>query len=168
MKKTFSLFVVTILIIFSLLSNVSAHPGRTDSKGGHTNHSTGEYHYHHGYSAHDHYDMDGDGDIDCPYDFDDKTSHSSCDSNGIASSNRATDRPDIQEADSEPMQRSLIDIILAVFEHLLITIAIWLFSSYFLSYICFFIFEKDQGCSIAMILGAVIAIVASIWLLFNR
>lgn len=52
---------------------VSAHPGRTDSKGGHTNHSTGEYHYHHGYPAHDHYDMDGDGTVDCPYDFADKT-----------------------------------------------------------------------------------------------
>lgn len=53
-----------------------AHPGGTDSNGGHTDHSTGEYHYHHGYSAHRHYDMDGDGDLDCPYLFDDKTGSS--------------------------------------------------------------------------------------------
>lgn len=66
-----------LLVIPSLLLVAFAHPGRTDSKGGHTNHSTGEYHYHHGYSAHDHYDMDGDGDLDCPYDFEDKTNHSS-------------------------------------------------------------------------------------------
>lgn len=52
---------------------VSAHSGKTDSDGGHTDHSTGEYHYHHGYSAHRHYDMDDDGDLDCPYLFDDKT-----------------------------------------------------------------------------------------------
>ncbi len=52
---------------------VYAHPGRTDSSGGHTNHSTGEYHYHHGYSEHQHYDQDGDGIADCPYEFTDKT-----------------------------------------------------------------------------------------------
>lgn len=35
-------------------SIVFAHSGRTDSSGGHYNHSTGEYHYHHGYPAHQH------------------------------------------------------------------------------------------------------------------
>lgn len=76
MKKV--LFVISILILLvSVVLGVNAHPGRTDGAGGHTNHSTGEYHYHHGYSAHDHYDMDGDGDVDCPYDFKDKTSHNS-------------------------------------------------------------------------------------------
>lgn len=54
-----------------------AHPGGTDSSGGHTDHDSGEYHYHHGYPAHDHYDMDGDGTVDCPYKFDDKTGSSS-------------------------------------------------------------------------------------------
>lgn len=74
MRKLKSLrYLPILLVIPSLLLVAFAHPGRTDSNGGHTNHSTGEYHYHHGYSAHDHYDMDGDGDIDCPYDFDDKT-----------------------------------------------------------------------------------------------
>ena len=64
-----------LLILFLCIPIVVyAHSGKTDSRGGHTNRSTGEYHYHHGYSAHDHYDMDGDGDVDCPYDFKDRTS----------------------------------------------------------------------------------------------
>lgn len=46
---------------------VEAHPGRTDSNGGHYDYSEGEYHYHHGQPAHYHYDMDGDGEEDCPY-----------------------------------------------------------------------------------------------------
>lgn len=55
-----------------------AHPGRTDSRGGHYNRSTGEYHYHHGYPAHQHPDGV------CPYDFDDRTGHSSGSSNKIS------------------------------------------------------------------------------------
>ena len=67
--------VLMILLVIPVVA--SAHSGRTDSNGGHTDSSTGEYHYHHGYSAHDHYDMDGDGKVDCPYEFRDKTNHSS-------------------------------------------------------------------------------------------
>ena len=54
-----------------------AHSGKTDSKGGHTNHYTGDYHYHHGYPAHQHTDTNGDGILDCPYKFVDKTDSSS-------------------------------------------------------------------------------------------
>lgn len=68
---------IALLILPSVISVVYAHPGKTDSNGGHVDHSTGEYHYHHGYSAHSHYDMDGDSVIDCPYDFYDLTDHSS-------------------------------------------------------------------------------------------
>jgi hypothetical protein len=75
MKKVFSSLLLIIFAIAAALT-VYAHPGRTDGAGGHTNHSTGEYHYHHGYSAHDHTDMDGDGVRDCPYEFVDKTDHS--------------------------------------------------------------------------------------------
>ena len=64
---------VALALCLSLSVVASAHPGRTDSDGGHTDHSTGEYHYHHGYPAHQHRDLDGDGDLDCPYSFDDKT-----------------------------------------------------------------------------------------------
>lgn len=33
---------------------LSAHSGGTDSKGGHRNHRTGEYHFHHGMGPHQH------------------------------------------------------------------------------------------------------------------
>lgn len=54
---------LTLLIAFT----VYAHPGKTDSNGGHYNRSTGEYHYHHGYPAHQHTNGI------CPYDFKDNT-----------------------------------------------------------------------------------------------
>lgn len=56
-KKYFKIVLSFILVIVTVLSSflfVNAHSGRTDSNGGHYNHSTGEYHYHHGYPAHDH------------------------------------------------------------------------------------------------------------------
>lgn len=75
MKKLlkFFLFLIVFTICLSLSLTAYAHPGKTDSNGGHTDHSTGEYHYHHGYPAHNHSDFDGDGVVDCPYNFDDKT-----------------------------------------------------------------------------------------------
>ncbi len=79
---------LSLLFLFSL--PVYAHPGRTDGNGGHTNHSTGEYHYHHGYGAHQHYDIDGDGDIDCPHDFNDNTDHRSSNSNIQANTKETT------------------------------------------------------------------------------
>lgn len=62
---------VVLLLLISLTVSVFAHPGRTDSRGGHYDRSTGIYHYHHGYPAHQHTDGV------CPYNFDDKTNHSS-------------------------------------------------------------------------------------------
>lgn len=56
-----------------------AHSGRTDSSGGHYNHTTGEYHYHHGYPAHQHPNGV------CPYDFDDRTGGNSGSSGGGSS-----------------------------------------------------------------------------------
>ncbi len=71
------LFAVFLLhSVYFLPIQTYAHPGRTDENGGHTDSETGDYHYHHGYPEHEHYDMDGDGKRDCPYDFDDKTDHS--------------------------------------------------------------------------------------------
>ncbi len=83
-----------LILVLSLSITVSAHPGRTDSNGGHTDHDTGEYHYHHGYPAHYHRDMDGDGDLDCPYDFDDKTNHSSGASGGSGGSSSTNNPPE--------------------------------------------------------------------------
>lgn len=69
-------WIATALMFYILCVPAFAHSGRTDSAGGHTNHSTGEYHYHHGYSEHQHYDMNGDGIKDCPYKFKDATNKS--------------------------------------------------------------------------------------------
>lgn len=66
----------TGMLLICIASGALAHGGKTDSKGGHTDRSTGEYHYHHGYSAHQHPNGV------CPYDFDDKTGEAS----GAASS----------------------------------------------------------------------------------
>lgn len=53
-----------VVIILGSCVAVFAHPGKTDSDGGHFDRSTGEYHYHHGYPAHQHENGT------CPYDFD--------------------------------------------------------------------------------------------------
>lgn len=61
-----------------ICTGVLLHPGRTDSQGGHTDRSTGEYHFHHGFPAHQHEDRDGDGVAEyCPYDHVDKTGENS-------------------------------------------------------------------------------------------
>ena len=78
-KRTIRKVIILFLSILLLSNTVLAHPGKTDRNGGHTDHSTGEYHYHHGYSAHQHTDGV------CPYDFDDKTNHSSNDTPSIES-----------------------------------------------------------------------------------
>lgn len=66
MKISRVLFLIVVVMLFLCLPVIS-HSGRTDSKGGHRNSATGEYHYHHGHSAHQHYDIDEDGILDCPY-----------------------------------------------------------------------------------------------------
>ena len=69
MHRKFILLCLCIILPLTISLHTSAHSGRTDANGGHTDHSTGEYHYHHGYSAHEHWDMDGDGDLDCPFEY---------------------------------------------------------------------------------------------------
>ena len=85
MKK---IFFFTLTLLFFLLScfPALAHPGRTDSSGGHYDRSTGEYHYHHGYSAHQH--ING----ECPYDFKDKTNSSSSGKSSNSNNNSYTTR----------------------------------------------------------------------------
>ena len=83
MKKL--MIAIVILLSGIIAIPTSAHSGRTDSKGGHWDRSSGEYHFHHGYGPHDHYDMDGDGDDDCPYEFDSRVI-------GITSTSQAYDK----------------------------------------------------------------------------
>lgn len=78
--KIITTFYIIILSFFTTTIVVYAHPGQTDSNGGHYDRSTGEYHYHHGYSAH--YHTDG----ICPYDYDDRTYYSNTNAN-IAENN---------------------------------------------------------------------------------
>ena len=52
-------FILCCILIITTFAY--AHSGRTDSKGGHYNRSTGEYHYHHGKPAHE---ICG---VNCPY-----------------------------------------------------------------------------------------------------
>lgn len=95
MKKLWFLskWILPITLIPVISFSVYAHPGRTDSSGGHYDRSTGEYNYHHGYPAHQHPDGV------CPYNFDDKTSQSSGSSN-----NKSTQRTVPKRFTSEPSE----------------------------------------------------------------
>ena len=52
--RTNARLLVTFSLCCLLTISAAAHSGGTDSKGGHIDHSTGEYHYHHGKPAHQH------------------------------------------------------------------------------------------------------------------
>lgn len=71
MKKVFKPQVIIVLLVLMSVCPVFAHPGGTDSSGGHYVTATGEYHFHHGHPAHQHTGGQ------CPYDFDDQTGISS-------------------------------------------------------------------------------------------
>lgn len=95
MKRVAALFLSFLFLICS----ASAHPGRTDSSGGHHVSATGEYHYHHGYSAHQH--IDG----VCPYDFDDKTGQNSGSSSGTSTTGKKGSTAST-EANKDPEDKS--------------------------------------------------------------
>ena len=149
-------------IVACLLVGVSAHPGKTDSSGGHYDQDTGEYHYHHGYSAHDHYDMDGDGKIDCPYNFDDQTDHSSG-NNVVVNSDPVVETPSVTNDTEKRITFS--DVLKAMFEALLPTVGVGLSVSYFLSYLFLFLFGDDRGCSITLGSFGIISVVVYLLLI---
>lgn len=164
MKKTLLLILILILLAF-LVPFASAHPGKTDGNGGHTDQSTGEYHYHHGYPAHDHYDMDGDGYVDCPYNFEDKTSH---DSGNSSNSHIINGTTETNEKDEPQKSITVGGIIMEILECLLMAIATGIAISYLLAHIFILIFGEDKGCAIAIISFAVMFIAAFIWFLCIR
>ena len=82
-------------MLFQLVVICSAHPGRTDSNGGHKDRD-GNYHYHHGYPEHLHTHGE------CPYDFDDKTGLSSGSSSGSSSSAKISGNDNSTEKNSKP------------------------------------------------------------------
>lgn len=95
--------IACVLSIF-LVPCSSAHSGRTDSNGGHTDHSTGEYHYHHGFPAHQHTNGV------CPYSFVDKTGSSSGSGGGKSSSSSGSSHAS-NSASSSSKTNILSDII---------------------------------------------------------
>lgn len=129
MKKLF--IILSIVLVSLLLLNffVSAHSGKTDSNGGHYDHSTGEYHYHHGYPAHSHYDVDGDGRKDCPYKFDDKTN------SGSSSSGKYNDNITFQKVMLSLLMLIPIGFVSAGFiyilSYILLTIIRWICKNVF-------------------------------------
>ena len=164
MKK--ALLIIAIIAMFvSVALGVNAHPGKTDGKGGHTNRSTEEYHYHHGYSAHNHYDMDGDGKKDCPYDFRDNTYHSARDS--IVSNDKPATETH-KKSNSVTARVTFADVLTAMLEAILPSVAIGLGGAHLLSYLFLLFFGDDKGCSITMISFAVISIVTYILLIIIR
>ena len=53
MREVFRVL-TTVVCVMLLVLTAFAHPGRTDSDGGHSDNINGGYHYHHGYPAHSH------------------------------------------------------------------------------------------------------------------
>lgn len=96
-------FILCCILIITTFAY--AHPGKTDSRGGHYNKSTGEYHYHHGYPAHS---VCG---IGCPYNNIDATNHKSSDSSGSSSSKSRNSNTNT--SDYEPYQLPLWKRVLA-------------------------------------------------------
>jgi hypothetical protein len=84
-------FILCFILIFTVCY---AHPGKTDSGGGHYNKSTGEYHYHHGYPAHS---VCG---INCPYNNIDATNHNSSNSSGSNSSKSKNSKTTVSDYSS--------------------------------------------------------------------
>lgn len=124
MRKRLLAFWLAFLLLLS--PTVLAHSGKTDANGGHYDRSTGEYHYHHGYPAHQHYDMDGDGVADCPYDFDDKTDHSSRSDSGSSHAVQSTPRPSPQKSDDSKAKHISTGeiVVLAIFAPIAIPLAL--------------------------------------------
>lgn len=91
-RKTYIYIVLCLLSVCVATILAFAHGGKTDANGGHYDRSTGEYHYHHGYPAHQHTNGV------CPYDYDDKTNHSS---GGSSSNNGKSETTAPQETQRE-------------------------------------------------------------------
>lgn len=117
MKKMVFLLVLFLLVCLPITAY--AHPGNTDSKGGHYDSDTGDYHYHHGYPKHSHYDMDGDGDVDCPYNFKDKTDHTPSGGSGIthnpaSHTEESFDLMEFFESDVSPWAAAIIGMLMVL------------------------------------------------------
>ena len=101
MVQKLLIFACFVFAAACALSSIAfAHPGRTDSNGGHYVTAAGEYRYHHCSPAHDHYDIDGDGVLDCPYTYVAKATPAPTPSRAIASGGHVvvTANPELYQA----------------------------------------------------------------------
>lgn len=170
MKKLF-IILCAVSIISTLSFVVFAHPGKTDSSGGHFDSSTGDYHYHHGYPAHQHYDKDGDGIADCMYSFDDQTDHSPGNASQASTTPKKYPDVEIEQPNIPPSNKTdafwgdtlleiiisiifgilLLGFVLSVFSRkaaeLCLTLFYLLFSATIFIYLIIFIVKKIIGLS---------------------
>lgn len=87
--------ILALLLLVCIVFQASAHPGRTDSSGGHYNRSTGEYHYHHGYPPHQHTNGI------CPYNYDDRANPNSGTNSYASSQQNNAASADVVEVNQE-------------------------------------------------------------------
>lgn len=101
-KRKYIAVIVCMLLCVLLPLTAIAHPGRTDSQGGHYDRQNGGYHYHHGYPAHDHpggvcpfEDVEEEDDFDVP-------AHDDGDNDGYdyAYENETTIQKQVMKSDS--------------------------------------------------------------------
>ena len=157
LKKSFQVFFI-ICSLLSLILQVEAHSGRTDSNGGHYNRSDGSYHYHHGYSAHQHKNGV------YPYEFDDKTDY------GANSGNIDIDeKSSISTTDLEDDINSVAfwDVFAAMLMALFPTCAVAIFVFSGVSPICFLVFREEKGWLITLVVSAILTLSFYIWLVIQ-
>ena len=104
--KKISLIMILTILCFTFSTVAFAHPGNTDSNGGH--YGPDGYHYHHGYPTHQHENGE------CPYDFDDKTGWNSGSSSSGSSHTSKTTSSNSVNTNTEAKNQSQFDFILEI------------------------------------------------------
>ena len=118
-NKILKTFFILLLLVFQFIVIVNAHPGRTDSNGGHYDRSTGEYHYHNGESA----GKNQTSKKDSEYNYSDKTNNSSLFDGDLIREDELTEEQKRKRFLSELSS----DIFVALFFGFLLSIPIFFF-----------------------------------------
>lgn len=104
-------FFVFVIVIILLSCNAYAHPGKTDSNGGHHDYNNvsglGDYHYHHGHPAHLHENGE------CPYSNDDNISH-------VLSTTLST-----SDSTNNSFTYNILSILICIFVGILFALGAW-------------------------------------------
>ena len=128
MKRYVAIFLLCTIICLPS----SAHSGRTDSRGGHTNRSTGEYHYHHGYPEHQHTNGV------CPYDYKNAVK------NNTTSGKTTSKAPSTSTVDKSPTTKKKMPLGGNIFEWIMVIVFGGPVVLYVLFYVAFFLFKKSK------------------------